>query len=70
MKITTEAYNISGKLLPSHEYIVVSSFECDFSEPFPEPIAFGFWVADPKDQTKVKVIYLTQIQLEKLRDSK
>lgn len=70
MKLTTEAYDVSGKLLPSKEYIVVSSFACDFLEPFPEPIAFGLWIANPKDQIKVVPIYLTQAQLEKLQDPK
>lgn len=71
MKLTTEAYSIDGKLLPPQEYTVVSSFACDFStDPFPEPIAFGFWIANPEDQTKVIPIYLTQTQLEKLRAPK
>ena len=70
MKLTTEAYDVNGQLLPSQEYTVVSSFACDFLESFPEPITLGLWVANSEDRTKVIPVYLTQTQVDKIRDPK
>jgi hypothetical protein len=58
MKMTIEAYDVEGTLLPKAEYEVVSSFTVQSKE---QPdLVLGLWVQ--KEGNQVTPIYITEAQ--------
>lgn len=60
-KLTTEAYSVSGDLIPEAEYDVLSSFAVESSEGEHPNLVLGLWVKRD-GECQMDTIYLTEEQ--------